>query len=477
MEFGIWSVLPPLIAIVMALLTKQVFISLFLGIFTGELIINNWQIFTSINGSLNEIVGVFESSYNTKVIMFSFLVGGIITIISASGGVKGFNNYLSKKRKIIKNKRGSLLLAYVLGIVIFIESSITILVSGTVARPLTDKYKVSREKLAYVTDSTSAPICTLIPLNGWGAMLMGLIGVQISKGVIEGSPAVTLAKSIPFQFYSIIAVLAVGYYIITENDWGPMKKAEQRAKTEGKLLRDGATPMVSEEATSKSPKEGIEPNMWHMILPILVLITMMPISLYITGNGNILQGSGGTSVFWSVLTSLTFAGFYYIIKKIMSLKEYIDYIYEGIGAIVPVVMLLITAFAIGNVIGQLETGQYLASLVEGKISGGFGPAILFILSGFMAFSTGTSWGTFGIMIPIGIQMAAAMGAPIYPTIGAVISGGIFGDHCSPISDTTILSSMASASDHIDHVNTQLPYALLNGGLATILYLIAGFWLM
>ena len=305
-------------------------------------------------------------------------------------------------------------------------------------------------------------------------MLMGVIGVQIANGVIEGNPAAILARSIPFQFYSIIAVIAVGYYILTGKDWGPMAKAEKRATETGMLLREGATPMVSEEATATPPKEGVIPNMWNMILPIVVLIAMMPTSLYITGEGNILQGSGSTSVFWAVITAVTFAGFLYVLKGLMNLKEYIDYVYQGIGAIVPVAILLITAFAIGNVIGYLETGEYMASLVEGRVSGAFGPAIVFIMASAMAFATGTSWGTFGIMMPIGIQMGVALGAPLYPIIGAVISGGIMGDHCSPISDTTILSSMASASDHIDHVNTQLPYALLNGALALVLYLAAGF---
>jgi len=474
MEYGILTLLPPIIAIGLAIITKQVFISLFLGIVTGELILNSWNVFAAINGSLNEIVGIFSEAWITKTIIFSFLVGGIITIISASGGVKGFNEYLTNKTKLVKNKKDSLLLAYIIGIVVFIESSITILLSGTVARPLTDEYKVSREKLAYVADSTSAPVCALIPLNGWGAMLMGIIGVQISSGIIEGNAASILLKSLPFQFYSIIAVIAVGYYIYTGNDWGPMKKAEIRASKTGKVIRDDATPMISEEATSTPPKEGVNPNMWNMIIPILVLILMMPIGLYITGDGNILQGSGSTSVFWAVIASLSFTGVYYKIKKVMNVDEYVDYIYKGIGAIVPVVMLLITAFAIGNIIGELETGKYIASIAEGRISSSFGPAIIFILSSIMAFSTGTSWGTFGIMLPIGIQMAVSIGAPLYLSIGAVVSGGIMGDHCSPISDTTILSSMASASDHIDHVNTQLPYALLNGAIATGLYLIFGF---
>lgn len=474
MEYGILSILPPVIAILLAIVTKQVFISLFAGVFIGELIINKWAFFLSLTASLNDFVGVFAEGWITKTIMFSFLVGGIITVVSAAGGVEGFVEYLTEKKGVIKNKRGAMLLAYVAGIVIFIESSITILVSGTVARPLTDKYKVSREKLAYICDSTSAPVCALIPLNGWGATLMGIIGVQIANGVISGNPAELLAKSIPFQFYSIIAVVAVAYYIFTDRDWGPMKKAEERVRTTGKVLRDGAQPVVSEEATSTSTKEGVKPDKWNMILPLIVLIGMMPISLYITGDGSIFDGSGSTSVFWAVLASLTFSGVLYISRKLMTLDEYIKYVYQGIGAMVPIVILLIAAFAIGNVISSLETGKFMASLVEGKINGALGPAMIFLLASLMAFATGTSWGTFAIMMPIGIQMGVALDANILAIIGAVISGGIMGDHCSPISDTTILSSMASASDHIDHVTTQLPYALVNGAIALVLYLVVGF---
>ncbi|PUU89195.1 MAG: Na+/H+ antiporter NhaC-like protein, partial [Halanaerobium sp.] len=373
MEYGILSILPPLIAILLALTTKQVFISLILGIFSGTMILTDWSFFAAVNMTLEEIVAIFSEAWITKTIIFSFLVGGLITVISASGGVQGFINYLTKKRDVVKDKRGALLLAYITGLIIFIESSITSLVSGTVARPLTDKYNVSREKLAYVCDSTSAPVCGLIPLNGWGAMLMGVIGVQIANGVVDGNSAELLAKSLPFQFYSIIAILAVGYYILTGNDWGPMAKAEKRASEKGLLLREGATPMVSEEATATPPKEGVTPKMRNMLLPVFVLIAMMPLSLYITGEGNILQGSGSTSVFWAVITAVAFAGFLYVLQGIMSLQEYIDYVYQGIGAIVPVAILLITAFAIGNVIGYLETGEYMASLVEGRVSGAFGP--------------------------------------------------------------------------------------------------------
>ncbi|MCT4631675.1 MAG: sodium:proton antiporter [Firmicutes bacterium] len=474
MEFGILSILPPLIAIFLAIKSKQVFISLFAGIFAAELILFKWSFFGALNSSLNRIIDVFASGWMTKTILFSFMVGAIITLIQASGGVAGFIEYLTEKTKTVKNRKGAMLLAYITGIVIFIESSITILVSGVVSRPLTDSYKVSREKLAFICDSTSAPVCALIPLNGWGATLIGLIGVQVSSGIISGNPVEILMKSIPFQFYSIIAVISVLYYIMTEKDWGPMKKAEERARTTGQVLRPGAVPLVSADATDVPVKDGVKPSMKHMILPLAVLILMMPVGLYITGNGNLMDGSGSTSVFWAVLMSLVFSGVYFIGKKVMSLNDYMGYFYSGVGSMVPVASLLIFAFAIGNSISDLGTGQYLSSLVEGRISGAFGPAIIFVLGCIMAFSTGTSWGTFAILMPIAIQMCVAMDANLYASVAAVVSGGIMGDHCSPISDTTILASMASASDHIDHVKTQTPYALVSAGLAFIMYVIVGF---
>ncbi|PAB60555.1 Na+/H+ antiporter NhaC family protein [Anaeromicrobium sediminis] len=473
MEYGFLTILPPIIAIALAIRSKQVFISLFAGIYVAELILADWNFITALNESLSGIVVIFQEGWITKTILFSFLVGGIITLIQASGGVAGFVEFLTEKRKTVKNRKGAMLLAYIIGIVVFIESSITILTSGVVARPLTDKYNVSREKLAYICDSTSAPVCGLIPLNGWGATLIGIIGVQVSSGVISGNPTSILAKSIPYQFYSIIAILSVLYYILTEKDWGPMKKAEERART-GEVLRKGATPLVSTDATEVPVKEGVTPNMWNMILPLIVLIGMMPISLYITGEGNMMEGSGSTSVYWAVIAAVAFCGVLYIGKKILTLNEYMDYLYKGIGGMVPVASILIFAFAIGNSISDLGTGQYLASLVAGKVSGAFGPAIIFILGCIMAFSTGTSWGTFAILMPIALQMAVAMDANIYASIGAVVSGAIMGDHCSPISDTTILASMASASDHIDHVKTQIPYALLSSAIAFVLYIVVGF---
>ena len=475
MEYGILSLLPPIVTLLLAIYTGQVIISLFLGIVFSNLIISGWAPLTALNMSLEGVIQVFSERWATKTIIFAFLIGGIMTLIQVSGGVQGFVEFLTERKQIIKSRRGVMLLAYFIGIVVFIESSITILLAGTLTRDLADKYKISREKLAYICDSTSAPVCGLIPLNGWGATILGILAAQVTAGVVDVNPVTILIKSIPYQVYSIVAIITVFYFIMTGKHFGPMKHAEDRALNEGKVIADDATPVVEEEVISMPVKKGIKISMWNMLLPIFVLVAMMPLGLFITGEGNLLAGSGSTSLFWAICTSVTFTGILYISKKIMNLKEFMDYLYKGIGGMAPVSMILIFAFAIGNSITTLGTGQYLASLLnEAAIDPAFTGVIVFILAGFMAFATGTSWGTFAIMIPIALQTAVALDGNIYLAVGAAISGGIMGDHCSPISDTTIMASMATASDHIHHVRTQIPYVLINAGISSIIFIILGY---
>jgi Na+/H+ antiporter NhaC len=473
MDYGILSLLPSLLAILLAVITRQVFISLFAGIYIGKLVIHNWSFLPALNSSLDLIISIFANGWMTKTIIFSFLVGSILTLIQSSGGVAGLVYYLTEKKKTIKSRTGVMLLAYIIGVSLFIESTICCLVSGTVARPVADKFLVSREKLSFICDSSSAPICSLLPFNGWGATLIGLITVQVSAGVITGNPVEILLKSNLFNFYSLIALVVVLIIILSKKDFGPMKKAEQRAMNEGKVMRDGAIPVI-QGASEIEVLEGITPNKWNMILPLIVLVGMMPIGLYITGNGNILEGSGSTAVFWAVLTSLVFAGILYLSKRLMNLTTFMNNVYKGAGSMIPIATILVFAFSIGQITNELGTGEYMASIFTGKINSAFVPAIIFLISAITAFSTGTSWGTFAIMMPIAIQMAAGLEANLFPSIGAVISGGVMGDHCSPISDTTIVASMATSCDHIDHVRTQIPYAVMNGTIAMTLFILAGF---
>ncbi len=457
-NLGVLSILIPLLIIALAIITKDVVVSLLTGIFVGELVIHGYHPLTAVLALLDDFVGLFAEAWITKTILFALLVGAIIKLITDSGGVSSFINYISEKQKRIDSPKGALLLAYVLGVIIFIESSITALVAGTVARPLCDKNGVSREKLALVCDSTSAPICGLIPFNAWGALLLGLILAGIKEQVIQGEAVTLLIESIAFNFYSLITVVVVLLVILFDINIGPMRHA---------------VPVRYDKQAYASAKGSSSP--WGMVLPIVVLVAMVPVGLIYTGEGDILKGSGSTSVFYAVVATLFFIYVYYLATKKLTHKAYFRSLYAGISDMIPITLILLLAFLIGSVIKGLGTADYLAHLLEGNIPPMLLPFLVFLVSGITAFSTGTSWGTFSIMMPIALSLGATFGMSIPLMIGAVISGGIFGDHVSPISDTTIISSMASGSNHIAHVRTQMPYAFISAGLASVCYLVAGYF--
>ncbi len=490
-HYHFWSILPPILAIVLAIKTKQVFVSLLFGIWLGWIILSGGNFLTGTLATIQALVDVFKDPGNTRTIMFSSLVGALIAFIQRSGGVDGFIKYVNKRLDKIKSddpnsKRKIVqLLAWITGVAIFVESSINVLTVGSIFRPLFDKLKIPREKLAYIADSISAPTCILIPLNAWGAYIMGLIAAQGFENPLD-----VLIGAFPFNFYPMIALLMVVIIVWTQKDFGPMKKAEERARKEGKVIADDATPMISSDIIALEIKEGVKPKAFNMIIPIATMVLMMPLMLIFTGWNQVEhiqnfawykqlflalgKGSGSASVLYSVLTAITVGIVLYTSQKIFSFKETIDLIFKGISGLIPLALLMMLAFAIGTVCKELGTGIYIAEITKGWLAPSFVPFVIFIVACIIAFSTGTSWGTFAIMIAIGVPMAQTLDANLYLTIAAALGGGVFGDHCSPISDTTIISSMASACDHIDHVKTQLPYALTAGGITALLYLVLGF---
>lgn len=461
------SVIPPLLAIILAICTRHVYLSLFAGIAVGTVILAGGHPLKGIADAVEACVLVFKDPGNTRVIAFSVLVGSLIALLQRSGGIEGFNTFVTEKG-IIRGKRSIELTAFIIGVLIFIESSITCLVTGTIARPLTDKYSVSREKLAYICDSTSAPICALIPLNAWGAYVIALLTKEGLSNTIG-----LFLSSILLNFYALTALMLLLLVILFQFDFGPMRKAEHRARTTGKVLREGAQPAIAEEITTITPKSGTPTRAVNMLLPIGVMIVMIFAGLYITGNGNLTHGSGSTSVLWAVSASIFSAALLYKSQNLMNMDEIVVLFFKGAGGLIGLGLLMMMAFAISTICRELQTGVYVAKVTKGLLQPQVLPAVIFIVTSFIAFSTGTSFGTWGIMFPIAIPMASAMGVYLPPVIGALLSGGVFGDHCSPISDTTIISSMASASDHIDHVRTQLPYALLAGTISIVLFLIIG----
>jgi len=490
MDYGFLSVIPPVIAIILALRTKQVYIALIFGIWFSWLIIKGWNPLDGTLAMIEGLVDVFQDKGSTRTIMFSALVGALLIFIQFSRGVEGFINILNKLIvKIEKKKTGYSrvmvqVMATLTGLLLFVETSISSLTVGTLYRPIFDKLKIPREKLAYIADSSSAPSSILIPFNAWGAFIMGLL---LTQGIDK--PFSVMMSSIKYNFYPILAIAIVFIVIFTKKDWGAMKRAETRTKETGLLMNEVSKPMVSEAVTSFPPKEGIEAKAYNMIVPLAVMVLMMPINLIYTGwsavktatsfldhtSQAIGNGSGSSSVLYAVITSLLVAITMYFIQGIMKPKEAVDLTLKGISELMPLALLMLLAFAIGNACKELETGVYVANATKEWLSPELLPAVIFVISSFISFSTGTSWGTFAIMMAISIPMATMHGADITIVVAATLGGGIFGDHCSPISDTSIISSMASASDHIDHVKTQLPYALIGGVITTILYLIIGFW--
>lgn len=466
-DFGALSLLPPLLAIGLAIWTKQVYLALMTGVWLGWTILNGWNPLIGLIDAVEALADIFQDGERTRIVMVSIMIGALLTFVQFSGGMQGFISWVSG-RGHVATRRSAGGLAWALGFFIFVESVIGVLVSGTITRPLFDKLKGSREKLAYVLDSTCAPKAILLPLNTWGAYVIGILAAQNVE-----SPVGTLIASVPLNLYSILAVAGALFVVLTDWNIGPMKTAEARVRNEGKLLRDGAEPLVAADALMLEPKEGAPPRTINMVLPVAAVIVSVPVLLYVTGDGNLMEGSGTNSAFYGILIGLLVGGITYRVQGVLTLNEIVDMFMKGVGALIPVGVLLVLAFAIGDVCRDLGTGTYVAGVAEQGFPPVLVPAALFLLSGFIAFATGTSFGTWAIMIPIAVPMAMGLDLNLTLLVAAVLGGGIFGDHCSPISDSTIVSSMAACTDHIDHVRTQIPYALVVAAITVVLYLLLG----
>jgi len=465
---GWLSILPPIVAIALAIKTREVYISLALFVWLGWTIMNSWNPVLGLVDGVNTFLTAITSPGNARTLLFSALIGGIITLTQRSGGMEGFIRWV-EGRNLGESRRTVSFFGIGTSMLLFLESNFGLLVAGAVSRPLFDRAKISREKLSYILDATCAPKQLLIPINAWGAYIVTLLAAQ---GVLE--PNRVLISALSLNFYAMLAIILVVFVAFTDWNIGPMREAERRVREEGKLLRDGAEPMMSSDVAMLAAKEGIPLRAVNMLLPIVAMVTTVPLVLWITGDGVILNGSGSDAVLWGVIVGIMLAAVMYKAQGIMTLREVTEYTIKGIQGLTPVVIVLSLAFAIAGTQQALGTGVWLAQVAQANVNPGFVPAIIFLLACIMAFSTGTSWGTFAIMIPIVIPMAELLELHVGLTLAAALGGGIFGDHCSPISDSTIVASMASATDHIDHVRTQLPYALIAASGALVLFLGAGF---
>jgi tetracycline resistance efflux pump len=415
-------------------------------------------IFYAFIGSIERVITVFSSPGNTRLLIFSLLIGALLAYIRNSGGVTALVNKLVSKG-IAKSKRQVGAVTMFTGIIIFIESNLSVLTAGILSRDLFDKFKMSRARLAFIIDSTSAPVCILVLLNGWGAYVLGLLN---NYELGESSMSI-LWGTIPYNFYAIIALLMVAYTVITDRVHGPMKQSELALHKQ-------------EESDEELVKEEfIKPTKARfMLVPLLTMVLGMFFFMFWTGDGDITQGSGGESVLYATCLALAVAYFLLLSAKRYSHKELVEVGFEGLSELLPLVTIVMLSLTLGSSLKELGTGLYIAGFVGENLPLVLVVPMLFIVGGLISFSTGTSWGTFAILIPIGVPIIQSLGLPPSLVIAAILGGGVFGDHCSPISDTTCVSAIASGCDLLEHVKTQLPYSIFGGILAVIAYFVASY---
>jgi Na+/H+ antiporter NhaC len=498
---GLVSILPPLVAIAMALIFKEVIVSLLAGIWLGGLFLAGYNPFAA----LFMVAGRFAKDAmahpdHASIVVFSMLLGGMVGVLSKMGATTAIVEALTP---VATTRKRGLLATWGAGLAIFFDDYANTLVVGNTMRPITDRLKISREKLAYIVDSTAAPVAAIMFVSTWVGYEISLIGdgyalassqnasnPEIVAGLDSLTPFATFIQTIPYLFYPILAIVMVVLLILSGRDFGPMLKAERRAFSGGGVFRPGAslaTDMGQGELVDGSAK-GV--SWWHGVLPIACLIVVVIGGLVYTGLEGIAEGepAGLREIFsnadpfipllWGSLMACVVSVSLAVFGKILSLQESIDGVVDGIRSMIVAMIILVCAWSLADVTNSIGTASYLSSALSDAIPIKLIPVSVFALSGAMAFATGTSWGTMAILLPIVIPLTVALGGIdvvpggadagiLFSSMAAVLSGAIFGDHCSPISDTTILSSMASGCDHIDHVRTQLPYALTVAGVGGI----------
>lgn len=481
-DFGVLSLLPPLVAIILAIWTKRVLLALFAGVWIGGVMVAGGNPITGTTQTLDWIVGNAIDDWNAKILLFDFLIGAGVGLIYKSGGAMAIARALTKT---VRTSKAASLMGWLLGVLVFFDDYTNTIIVGNTMRPITDKTRVSREMLAYIDDSTAAPVAGLALVSTWIGFEVGLIGESFQDLGVTLGPYAAWVSSVPYRFYSIFAIILVFLVAFTHRHYGPMLHAEYRARTEGKVLRDGAKPMMTTEIDLGLPKEG--GNIWTFILPILTLVFVTLYGMWVTGGGGEVYATDGLmgvlsnsdpalALLWGSFTMVVVAFFLVLLFKQMSLEEAETAIIQGMKQMIIANSILLLAWSIKSATDAVGTAPYVVDLAQrAGVSAGIVPLIIFLVAMFISFTTGTSWGTFSIMMPIAIPLAyhvsGEVGPVLFASIGAVFAGGIFGDHCSPISDTTIMSSMFSGSDHIDHVTTQIPYAVTAASAGIILYLL------
>lgn len=509
-DFGLWGLIPPILTIALAFITKDVIISLFLGILSGTLIVAGGNPFAALVNLSDVIAGSLNDGWNIRIFLFCALLGGLVGLLSKTGATKAFGRWAALH---VRTKKASMLMTWVFGLLIFIDDYFNSLAVGTVMRPISDKNGVPRAKLAYILDSTAAPVCIIAPVSSWVITVMSIVKGSEGFSQLGMTEFEFFIRSIPYNLYALLTIIMVLTIILTSRDFGPMAASNRYHETTGSLYNQayGDAPGEVAEVGGKDRAIALD-----MILPILVLIASAVIFFPVTTWMGAIDGQQITSMgqamgsmtlgqafsdtdasyalFYSVIFTLTITFIYYFARRLFTIKEASEALKEGIGSMVPALLILTMAWSIGTIIKSApeDGGLGLAAfLSEAVVAGGFPlalvPAIVFALSALIAFSTGTSWGTFAIMIPITMPIIAGLSTArgldltgtanaMFLGVSAVLGGSVFGDHSSPISDTTILSSTGASCPHLEHVGTQMPYALFIAICSIVGFFIGGLFL-
>lgn len=465
-----WALVPAVVAIGLALITKEVYSSLFVGILMGALLYSGFQFERTVTHIfVDGIIGVLSDSYNVGILVFLVILGAMVSLMNKAGGSAAFGQFAAGK---IKNRVGAQLATILLGVLIFIDDYFNCLTVGSVMRPVTDKFKVSRAKLAYLIDATAAPVCIIAPISSWAAAVTGFV---------EGEDGFSIfIRAIPYNFYAILTIVMMVGMVLMKTEFGKMKTHEQNAQ-KGDLYTTPGRPYENVKEEKISTKGGVA----DLLIPIISLIICCVIGMIYTGG--FFEGADFVTAFSNSDASLglTLGSFFglvitivlYQIRRALSFKDCMDCIPEGFRAMVPAILILTFAWTLKAMTDSLGADLYVAGLVESSAGAflNFLPAIIFVVGCLLAFATGTSWGTFGILIPIVVAVFQNSNPQLMIiSISACMAGAVCGDHCSPISDTTIMASAGAQCEHVNHVTTQLPYAVLAAAISFVTYIVAGF---
>lgn len=471
MYASFWALIPPVVAIVLALITKEVYSSLFIGILVGGLFYSGFSFEGTITHIFSDgIVGVLSDSYNVGILVFLVILGTMVCLMNKAGGSAAFGRWASTH---IKSRAGAQLATIALGVLIFIDDYFNCLTVGSVMRPVTDKQNISRAKLAYLIDATAAPVCIIAPISSWAAAVTGFV---------EGEDGFSIfIRAIPYNFYALLTIVMMVGMVLMKVEYGPMKLHENNAK-KGDLYTTEDRPYANAEADMADDGKG---KVIDLLIPIISLIVCCVIGMIYTGG--FFEGAGFVEAFSNSDASVglalgSFFGFLitivlYLIRKVLSFSECMGCLPDGFKAMVPAILILTFAWTLKAMTDSLGAKEFVAAMMESSAQGLMNllPAIIFLVACFLAFATGTSWGTFGILIPIVVAVFAGKNETMMIiSISACMAGAVCGDHCSPISDTTIMASAGAQSNHINHVNTQLPYAITCAAVSFVTYIVAGF---